>query len=55
MFVQKQSGGNTVKVTKEVDNALTTLKKDLPQDVKIEKLSILLHLLKDLSAILQRH
>jgi hydrophobic/amphiphilic exporter-1 (mainly G- bacteria), HAE1 family len=38
LFVQKQSGGNTVKVTKEVEAALETLKKDLPQDVKIEKL-----------------
>ncbi len=38
MYVQKQSGGNTVKVTKEVEAALETLKKDLPPDVKIEKL-----------------
>jgi HAE1 family hydrophobic/amphiphilic exporter-1 len=38
MFIQKMSGGNTVKVTKEVDKALETLKKDLPQDVRIEKL-----------------
>jgi hydrophobic/amphiphilic exporter-1 (mainly G- bacteria), HAE1 family len=38
MYVQKQSGGNTVKVTKGVDKALATLKKDLPQDIKIEKL-----------------
>ncbi len=38
MYVQKQSGGNTVKVTQEVEKALETLKKDLPQDVKIEKL-----------------
>ncbi len=38
MYVQKQSGGNTVKVTKEVDKSLATLVKDLPQDVKIEKL-----------------
>ena len=38
MFVQKQSGGNTVKVTKDVDKALETLMKDLPEDVKIEKL-----------------
>jgi HAE1 family hydrophobic/amphiphilic exporter-1 len=38
MFVQKQSGGNTVKVTRQVDKALESLKKDLPQDVKIEKL-----------------
>lgn len=38
MYIQKMSGGNTVKVTEEVDKALETLKKDLPQDVKIEKL-----------------
>jgi HAE1 family hydrophobic/amphiphilic exporter-1 len=38
MYVQKQSGGNTVKITKEVDKNLTELTKDLPQDVKIEKL-----------------
>ena len=38
MFVQKQSGGNTVKVTKEIEKSLETLKKDLPPDVKIEKL-----------------
>ena len=38
MYVQKQSGGNTVKVTKEVEKSLATLKKDLPPDVKIEKL-----------------
>jgi HAE1 family hydrophobic/amphiphilic exporter-1 len=38
MYVQKQSGGNTVKVTKEIEKSLETLKKDLPPDVKIEKL-----------------
>ncbi|MFN8239787.1 MAG: efflux RND transporter permease subunit [Bacteroidales bacterium] len=38
MYVQKQSGGNTVKVTKDVDKTLTELKKGLPPDVKIEKL-----------------
>ena len=38
MFVQKQSGGNTVKVTKEIEKNLEILKKDLPPDVKIEKL-----------------
>ncbi len=38
MYVQKQSGGNTVKVTKDVEKSLEILKKDLPQDVKIEKL-----------------
>ncbi|MGD0341873.1 MAG: efflux RND transporter permease subunit [Bacteroidales bacterium] len=38
MYIQKQSGGNTVKVTKEVDKKLAELKKDLPPDVKIEKL-----------------
>jgi hydrophobic/amphiphilic exporter-1 (mainly G- bacteria), HAE1 family len=38
MFVQKQSGGNTVKVTKEVEKSLAELSKELPQDVKIQKL-----------------
>lgn len=38
MFVQKQSGGNTVKVTRDIEKALKTLKKDLPPDVKIEKM-----------------
>lgn len=38
MYVQKQSGGNTVKITKEVEKNLTELTKDLPQDVKITKL-----------------
>lgn len=38
MYVQKQSGGNTVKVTKEVDKKLAELKKDLPPDIQIEKL-----------------
>jgi HAE1 family hydrophobic/amphiphilic exporter-1 len=37
-YVQKQSGGNTVKVTEEIEKSLTTLKKDLPPDIKIEKL-----------------
>jgi hydrophobic/amphiphilic exporter-1 (mainly G- bacteria), HAE1 family len=38
MYVQKQSGGNTVKITKEIDKNLAVLMKDLPQDVKITKL-----------------
>jgi len=38
MYVQKQSGGNTVKVTKEVEKTLAALTKELPADVKIEKL-----------------
>jgi HAE1 family hydrophobic/amphiphilic exporter-1 len=38
MFVQKQSGGNTVKVTDEIEKSLAELVKDLPPDVKIEKL-----------------
>jgi hydrophobic/amphiphilic exporter-1 (mainly G- bacteria), HAE1 family len=38
MYIQKQSGGNTVKVTREVDKNLAELMKDLPEDVKIEKL-----------------
>ncbi len=38
MYVQKQSGGNTVKVTKEIEKTLASLTKDLPEDVKIQKL-----------------
>lgn len=38
MYIQKQSGGNTVRVTRDIENALAELKKDLPADVKIEKL-----------------
>jgi len=38
MYVQKQSGGNTVKVTKEIEKTLAGLTNDLPTDVKIEKL-----------------
>jgi|WetSurSiteA1Bulk_404760.scaffolds.fasta_scaffold01429_4 hydrophobic/amphiphilic exporter-1 (mainly G- bacteria), HAE1 family len=38
MLVQKASGGNTVKVTKEIEKSLETLKKELPPDVKIDKL-----------------
>ena len=30
LYVQKQSGGNTVKVTRDVEKTLETLKKDLP-------------------------
>lgn len=38
LYVQKQSGGNTVKVTRDVEQTLEKLKKELPADVKIEKL-----------------
>jgi HAE1 family hydrophobic/amphiphilic exporter-1 len=38
LFVQKQSGGNTVKVTREIEKSLKELEKDLPPDIKIEKL-----------------
>ncbi|MGQ9620265.1 MAG: efflux RND transporter permease subunit [Bacteroidales bacterium] len=38
LYVQKQSGGNTVKVTREVEKTIEQVKKDLPPDVKIEKL-----------------
>jgi HAE1 family hydrophobic/amphiphilic exporter-1 len=38
LYVQKMSGANTVKVTKEVEASLETLKSELPPDVKIEKL-----------------
>ncbi|MCF8221650.1 MAG: efflux RND transporter permease subunit [Bacteroidales bacterium] len=36
MFVQKQSGGNTVKVASEVRKTLKKLQKDLPPDVTIQ-------------------
>jgi len=38
LYVQKQSGGNTVKVTKEVEKTLRELEKELPADVRIQKL-----------------
>jgi HAE1 family hydrophobic/amphiphilic exporter-1 len=38
LYVQKQSGGNTVKVTKDIEKTLKELEKELPADVKIEKL-----------------
>ena len=47
LFVQKQSGGNTVQVTKEVEQALEELKKDLPPDVKIELLFSSASFIKD--------
>lgn len=36
MYIQKQSGGNTVKVAEEVRKELVNLQKDLPPDVRIE-------------------
>ncbi len=36
MYIQKQSGGNTVQVAEEVRAALEDLKKDLPADIQIE-------------------
>ena len=47
LYVQKQSGGNTVKVTREVEKALEELKKDLPPDVKIELLFSSAKFIKD--------
>ena len=38
LYVQKQSGGNTVKVTREIEKTLMVLKKDLPPDVSVELL-----------------
>ncbi|HLO89603.1 MAG TPA: efflux RND transporter permease subunit [Lentimicrobium sp.] len=38
MFVMKQSGANTVKVAREVNENLEKLKKDLPPDVKISQI-----------------
>ncbi|MCF8362138.1 MAG: efflux RND transporter permease subunit [Prolixibacteraceae bacterium] len=36
MFVMKQSGGNTVKIARDVKKELKQLEKNLPDDVKIE-------------------
>ena len=47
LFVQKQSGGNTVKVTREIETTLEELKKDLPPDVKIELLFSSANFIKD--------
>ncbi len=38
LFVQKMSGANTVQVCRDVDSELKKLQKDLPTDVKIEKI-----------------
>ena len=38
LFIQKQSGANTVKIAREIDKQLTQLAKTLPPDVKIEKI-----------------
>ena len=38
LFIQKMSGANTVQVCRDVDNELKKLAKDLPNDVKIEKI-----------------
>ncbi|NLF42115.1 MAG: efflux RND transporter permease subunit, partial [Bacteroidales bacterium] len=35
-FIQKQSGANTVKLSQEVHKKIAEIKKDLPEDVKIE-------------------
>ncbi|HBE43719.1 MAG TPA: multidrug transporter AcrB, partial [Bacteroidales bacterium] len=47
LFVQKQSGGNTVKVTREIEKTLEGLVKDLPPDVKIEQLFSSASFIKD--------
>lgn len=47
LFVQKQSGGNTVKVTREIEETLEVLKKDLPPDVKVELLFSSASFIKD--------
>ncbi len=38
LLVQKQSGGNTVQVTRKIEKSLVQLEKSLPPDVKITKL-----------------
>ena len=47
LFVQKQSGGNTVKVTREIEQTLEELKKDLPPDIKVELLFSSASFIKD--------
>ena len=47
LFVQKQSGGNTVKVTREIEETLEELKKDLPPDIKVELLFSSASFIKD--------
>ena len=38
LFIQKMSGANTVQICRDVDRELKKLAKDLPSDVKIEKI-----------------
>jgi len=47
LFVQKQSGGNTVQVTRDIEKTLNELKKDLPPDIKIELLFSSAKFIKD--------
>ncbi len=47
LFVQKQSGGNTVQVTRDIEKTLNELKKDLPPDIKIELLFSSASFIKD--------
>ncbi|HPR31375.1 MAG TPA: efflux RND transporter permease subunit [Prolixibacteraceae bacterium] len=35
MFIMKQSGGNTVRIAKEVNKAIDEIRKDLPKDIQI--------------------
>jgi HAE1 family hydrophobic/amphiphilic exporter-1 len=47
LYVQKQSGGNTVKVTREIEKTLEELTKDLPADIEITKLFSSAKFIKD--------
>jgi len=38
LFVQKMSGANSVQICHDVDREITRLKKDLPPDIRIEKI-----------------
>src|SRR5690606_28954686 len=38
LFVQKMSGANSVKICHEVDREIQRLQKDLPSDIRIEKI-----------------
>ena len=47
LFVQKQSGGNTVQVTRDIQKTLSELEKDLPPDIKVELLFSSAKFIKD--------
>jgi HAE1 family hydrophobic/amphiphilic exporter-1 len=47
LYVQKMSGANTVQVCRDVDREMKKLSKDLPEDVKVEKIFDTSQFIKD--------